>query len=317
MIRYHHGAAILLVLLSSAGVHADGDKPGFVQRTVNAFEQSEIVFQRSISNTPFPPLAFLNVATYSDVEVESRDGRSLTYDVDRLSQMAAVPFLVSERDALIVGEYVSWTRFNLDVDGRSKVDVSSIGLPLGWFRQVNPDWQAAAFVMPLGHDADLPRSDWAWQYLGGAFARYVQDERLWWAFGFYFDLGAGEDFYIPYLGASWAINERWTLSAVMPWPALVYAPNERWMVRLGASPSGASWSLDLDNSEVGVNLDAWDVGLGIEHRFAGNLWLGARAGVGGLRGLRLENSKVEEPDIDISSNFFLGLTLNYRPAVRP
>mgnify|MGYP000034161134 CR=1 FL=1 len=85
----------------------------------------------------------------------------------------------------------------------------------------------------------------------------------------------------------------------------------------GAAPSGAAWSLDLDNSEVAVDLDAWDFGLGLEHRFAGNLWLGARAGVGGLRGLRLQDSKVEEPELDFSSNYFLGLTLNYRPAVKP
>lgn len=31
------------------------------------------------------------------------------------------------------------------------------------------------------------------QYLGGTFARYVQHDRLWWAFGFYADVGPGAE----------------------------------------------------------------------------------------------------------------------------
>ncbi len=159
-------------------------------------------------------------------------------------------------------------------------------------------------------------SDWDWQYLGGAFSRYVQDETLWWAFGFYFDVGSGDDTYIPYIGASWSINERWTLSAVMPWPAIIYSPSPDWMLRLGAAPSGASWSLELEGKNVGVNLDAWDFGLTGEYRFAGNFWLGAEAGVGGLRGLRLDDGNLEEPDVEFSSNAYLRFSVKFRPGAR-
>ncbi|TGD74368.1 hypothetical protein E4634_08490 [Mangrovimicrobium sediminis] len=302
-------------MAGAVSASSDEEGAGYIRSTIEAFQQSDIRFQRGITNAPFPPIAFLSATTYGDVEVSTTDGQELEYNVDRYSQMAGIPFLLGKRDALLVGEYVSWSRFDVSAGASEEFDVTSIGLPVGWFRQVNPDWQAAAFVMPLGHDSSLEGSGWTWQYLGGAFTRYVQNEQLWWAFGFYADVGFGDDFYIPYIGASWAIDERWTLSAMMPWPAIIYAPNRRWMLRLGAAPSGASWSLDLDRDDVAVNFDAWDLGLDVEYRVAGNVWLGARTGVGGLRGLRLEGSAVEEPDVDFSANYFLNVTLNYRPAL--
>ncbi|PLW68556.1 DUF6268 family outer membrane beta-barrel protein [Pseudohalioglobus lutimaris] len=309
--------AIACSTLVAAPLAVAGDEePGLVQQAVARFEASDFEFQRSISNAPFPPLAFLSVASYSNVEAESSAGRSLEYDVNRISQMAAVPFLLGKRDALIVGEYLSVSEFNVDSDEFGDVRVSSVGLPVGWMRQANPDWQLAALVMPLGHNSDLKNSDWDWQYLGGAFSRYVQDETLWWAFGLYFDVGSGDDTYLPYLGASWSINERWTLSAVMPWPAVIYSPGPDWMLRLGAAPSGASWSLDLEDANVGVNLDSWDFGLTGEYRVAGNFWLGAEAGVGGMRGLRLNDGDVEEPEVDFSSNAYLRFTVKFRPGAR-
>lgn len=305
-----------LVFVSGTTLAAD-DQGGFVQRTINQFEQSDFEFQRSISNAPFPPLGFLSGTSYSNVEVDAPDGGQLEYDVDRISQMAAVPFILGQKDALIVGQYLSRTEFDLNSQEYDDIGVTSIGLPLGWMRQHSPDWQLAAFVMPLAHESNLDNSSWDWQYLGGAFARYIQNDQLWWAFGVYADVGPGDNVYIPYLGASWAINEHWTLSAVMPWPALIYAPGPSWMVRLGASPSGASWSMDLEREKVGVNLDAWDFGLGAEYRAAGNFWVGAEAGVGGLRGLHLVDSNVEEPDLEFSNNGYLRLTFKYRPALSP
>lgn len=271
----------LLLLFAMASAVAEEVATGFVQSTINGFEQSDFEFQRTISNAPFPPLGFLSGAVYSDVQVDSPDGETLEYNVQRMSTMAAIPFLLGQRDALVAGVYLSRTEFDLKAEDSNDIRVSSIGLPVGWMRQQNPDWQLAAFVMPLGHDSDLDNSDWSWQYLGGAFARYVSSEKLWWAFGFYADVGSGEDFYIPYLGASWAINERWTLSAIIPWPALIYAPSTNVMLRLGVSPSGASWSLDQEQGEVGVNLDAWDFGLGAEYRPFGNIWFAPRRELAG------------------------------------
>lgn len=307
-------AVALSIAVSHSVIGDDGS--GFIQTTINDFQQSDFEFQRSISNAPFPPISFVSVSSYSEVEFNQPDGSKGQYDLDSMSAMGAVPFLLGKRDAVFAGAYLSLSEFGLSGAQQDDFKVRTIGVPLGWIRQPNPDWQYAAFVMPMGHKADLPGSDWSWQYMGGAFARYVQTDSLWWAFGLYADIQPDEDFYIPYLGASWSINERWTLSAVMPWPALVYAPSRNWMFRLGASPSGASWSFEPgDNGDTSVNLDSWDFGVSAQYRIYSNIWLGARAGVGGLRGLRLVDDSIEEPDWDLDANAFFGLELNYRPSV--
>ncbi|TDG12995.1 hypothetical protein E2F43_12845 [Seongchinamella unica] len=294
-----------------------GERAGFIQNTINGFQQSEFEFQRSISNEPFPPMSFLSASSYSEVEFERPNGGKGQYGLDRVSAMGAVPFLLGKRDAVFAGAYLSLSDFNFSGAVEEDFKVRSVGIPVGWIRQQNPDWQYAAFVMPMGHEANLPGSDWSWQYMGGAFARYVQTDSLWWAFGLYADIQSNDEFYIPYLGASWSINERWTLSAVMPWPAIVYAPSRDLVFRLGAAPSGASWSLESGGSgDTYVNLDSWDFGIAAQYRIYSNIWIGARAGIGGLRGLRLADDSVEEPDLDLDSNAFFGVELNFRPGVQ-
>ncbi len=284
-------------------------------RQIEAFDQSEFIFERSGSAIPFPPLAFLGAGYYGDARVENAaTGREVVYDLQSASQAAGLPLLLGERDALLLGEYVSWSRFRLQGEQSEDFEVTSIGFPMAWLRQVNDQWQAAAFVFPLGHDSSAPNAEWSWQYMGGVFARYVQSDSLWWAFGFYADVAPDEDFYIPYLGVTWNIGQHWALSAIMPWPALVYAPNDDWLFRLGASPSGASWSLAPGSEQdIAMNLDAWDLGLSVERRLAGRIYAGLEAGVGGFRGLRLDGSELEDSGISIHSSPYLKFEINFRP----
>lgn len=311
-----------LVVYAGAGIiaatanPARAAEPGFVQGLVDQFESSDIVFQRGSSMVPFPPIAFLGARAYGEIEVEGDRGEDLTYDLASVSQAAGLPILLTPKDALVIGEYVSWTDFDIKESAGDSFDVVSLGLPVGWMRQHNESWQLAAFVMPMGHHSSHDNSDWTWQYLGGAFARYVQNNRLWWAFGLYADVAPGEDYYIPYIGGSWSINDHWTLSAILPWPGLLYAPTPDWLFRLGASPSGASWAIDSDGEEAVVNFDAWDFGLSGERHLGNNFWAGAEVGVGGLRGLRFTSSSLEAPDVDIASSWYVGFDLKYRPSLR-
>ena len=306
-------------LTSGTGARPAGEDESLMRRMTSQFEHSKIEFQRAESNIPFIPFAFLGASYYGDADVDgngSRKGKDIEYSVTTVSQAAGLPFLLTDRDALVVGEYVSIADIDIDTDNTDSFTVATLGLPVGWLRQINPDWQSIAFVMPIGHRDDRDGSQWTWQYLGGTFARYVQHDRLWWAFGFYADVGPGDDFYIPYVGASWSLNERWTISAMMPWPAILYAPDKDWLFRLGASPSGASWSFDTqDSSDTTINLDAWDFGLGAERRLARNVWLGVEVGVGGFRGLRLSGSDVESPDLDVSTAAYVDIALKFRPSL--
>jgi hypothetical protein len=55
------------------------------------------------------------------------------------------------------------------------------------------------------------------------------------------------------------VTEQWTLSAIMPWPAVLYSPTRDTLFRFGASPSGASWSLREPSGKVSFDLDSWDL----------------------------------------------------------
>ena len=301
---------LLVALLCCASVA----RADFMADTARRFEESEIEFQRSGSLVPFMPLASLSVSAYSDTEVEISDGTNVEYDLNSFGQYAVLPVLVSPRDAIFVGEYLSHSDFDVSSDGFGSFHVDSVGLPLGWLRQAREDWQLGGFVMPLAHKSNLEDGNWSHQIMGGAFTRYIASDRLWWLFGLYVDLAPEENSYIPYVGASWSINDHWTLSAVMPWPSLLYAPNRDWLVSLGASPSGASWNVSSGRDDVAVNYDAWDLDLRVERRVSGNLWLGARAGIGGLRGVRLTGGDFEWPDVDVGSSGFFAINLNFRPS---
>lgn len=316
--RYHRLVITLLMTICVFSTPAfAAEKANFVQTIEEQFKASDITFGTANSNVPFIPVAFAGSKFYSDTQAEGPNSNKLEYDVNSYQQAAGVPFFMGQKDVLVLGEYLSWTEFNVHTNGVNSFEVASVGLPIGWLKQVKPSWQMAAFVMPFGHYTMLKHDEyWDWEYMGGVFARYVQSETLWWAFGVYADVAEHDDnFYTPYVGASWAINEEWTLSAIMPWPAISYAPSSDWLFQLGASPSSSSWSIDLERNNTSMNLDAWDFGLSVEHRVYGNFWLSAEAGVGGFRALRFSDSDVEDVDVDFSKGAFFGVNFKYRPAL--
>ncbi len=290
-------------------------KAGTLDDWIRSFADSEIQFQRPTSNVPFQPLAFVDVRFYGDTEVRREGADSLSFDQTTVSQAAALPFLIGPRDVLVVGEWIGWSEFDSHSSTFDSFRVLSIGIPVGWLRQLNDDWQAAAFVMPLGNRATLADVSWSWEAMGGAFARYVQSDHLAWTFGFFTDIGPGETIYLPYLGATWSVTDQWTLSAMMPWPALLYAPSKNALFRFGAAPSGASWSIRPDGDRASFALDSWDLGLSAGHRVYGNWWLMLGAGIGGLRGLRVTDGEWREPEVSVGSSPYINFGIDYRPAL--
>ena len=196
--------ALLATLLLSSTVMADG----LVDSLVRRFGESDFVFVRAKSNAPLPPMAWVTASGYQESEFRQVDGgpSDVTYQQTSLSQAALVPIPIGKRDAVAIGEWVSWTRFDLHDAARDDQEVLSVAVPLGWVRQASPSWQVAAFVAPLGHKTD--DESWYWETLGGVFVRNLANDRFAWIAGAYFDVSPLEDFYTPYLGAAWIIDFR-------------------------------------------------------------------------------------------------------------
>lgn len=290
---------------------------GFIERAARAFTESDLVFARSFSNAPFLPVAFLGGTHYGDATVSEEGATPETagrkYQVSSTSQYAGVPFLLSKRSMAVLGEYVSYADFS--VDNGEDFSVTSVAIAAGYLYQVNPDWQVIAALVPFYNHSSLgERGQDYWQVMGGAVARYTRNDRLWWLFGVLFDDSDFGTSVLPYVGASLTLNERWSVSAILPWPQVMYAPSKDWFVSLGASYSGNSWAIDSGTGKVGLNLSGFDFGFGGAMRLKGPLWLEGAVGVGGLRALTINDGEVSGPSIDVSSSPFINLSLTFRPS---
>ena len=150
--------------------------------------------------------------------------------------------------------------------------------------------------------------------VGGALTRYTRNDRLWWLFGVVFDDSEFGTTWLPYIGASLIINQAWSVSALLPWPKVIYAPSKDWFVSAGASYSGSSWAVNSNTGAVGLNLSGFDFGVGGARRLKGALWIEGKAGVGGLRGLSINDGDISGPAIDVSSSPFISISLTLRPS---
>jgi len=315
--RHRRGAlssafvTISLALAGGAGARADP-----LASVIESLKASDISFPRAASNVPLPRIAVLQAVDYGNTKLRLPDsvGGSLEVDQSMIEQGAGVPVFVGRRDLVVAGEWLSFTKFDSHAAGFDSFHVLTLGVPVGWLHQSSENRQVAAFVFPLAHKASLPRGSWSYEAMMGLFGRYVRTDDFWWVFGLFADVGAIDNYVLPYVGASWNLNDQWTLSAIVPWPAVYYAPRRDLLFRLGASPSGTSWTIDPGQSDVAMNLSTWDFGLSASYRFHGNFWVSLEAGVGGLGGLSISESGVDGPDLDSQSSGYVTLGIGYRPS---
>ena len=300
--------------LTTEVVEAD---PSSIAETAQAFAASELVFVRGLSNAPFLPVALLGSDYYDDAMVSEEgatpDVAGKHYQVSTASQYAGVPFLLNKRSMVVLGEYLSHADFS--VENGEDFSTTSAAIAAGYLYQLTNDWQLLGGILPVYHRSSLGerRKDY-WQVMGGALTRYTRNDRLWWLFGVVFDDSEFGTTWLPYIGASLILNQAWSVSALLPWPQVIYAPSKDWFVSAGASYSGSSWAVNSSTGAVGLNLSGFDFGVGGARRLKGALWVEAKAGVGGLRGLSINDGDITGPAIDVSSSPFISISLTLRPS---
>ena len=300
--------------LTTEVVEADDN---IIARAAQAFAESELVFVRGLSNAAFLPVALLGSDYYDDAMVSEEgatpDVAGKRYQVNTASQYAGVPFLLNKRSMVVLGEYLAYSDFT--VENGEDFSTTSAGIAAGYLYQVTNDWQLMGGILPVHHRSSLGerRKDY-WQVMGGALTRYTRNDRLWWLFGVVFDDSEFGTTWLPYIGASLIINQAWSVSALLPWPQVIYAPSKDWFVSAGASYSGSSWAVNSNTGAVGLNLSGFDFGVGGARRLSGALWMEAKAGVGGLRGLSINDGDIAGPAIDVSSSPFISISLTLRPS---
>jgi hypothetical protein len=301
------GAALIV----ARGASADS----LIGELVERFSTSEFELLRGQTDVPFPPLAWITQTAYERADISDANGQATgrEYQQRSTSEGLLLPVPVGRRDLLLAGEWAELTRFQAKDDSASDVNVLSVAVPVGWARQLKHDWQVAAFAAPLGHKSS--QDGWYWEGLGGVFWRYSKSARTTWLFGAYFDVSSFEEFYTPYAGASFDLGRHWSIDVVLPWPGVTYAPNSNWMVRIGATSAGSSWTVGPQATTLKVNVTGIDVGLHAAHRVYHNIWLGIEAGASGFRGLTFSGSGWQPLEGNLEGKLYGLLTVNFRPSL--
>src|SRR5262245_61609227 len=92
--------ALLLLLTFAANAKGSG-----LDQLSPQFLDSDFIFSSTQTNVPCVPLAWLDASSYQDSDIHGREFRQTS-----LSEATLVPFLVGRRDALLIGQWGTWTR---------------------------------------------------------------------------------------------------------------------------------------------------------------------------------------------------------------
>lgn len=280
---------------------------------LQAIAASEFEFQRADINVPSIPFSWLMVTRYGETELTSdrADLDGVTFDQRSLSHGLFAPAMIRRRDMLLAGYFLGSSKLDFDRAPIKDGDLHTLAVGGAWLHQLKPKWMTATFVAPFLHSGLGGGSPWEVEWFAGGLVRYYQEPTIQWIFGGVYQQGFDSWFLYPYVGALWSPHPDWSLNAVMPWPSISYAVNRRWLLRVGAGPSGGQWRAQ-DQEQLSLDFGGWDLGLTSEVRLVRSIWLSAAAGWSGFRGFGIdeEGDTVEETDLD--SEPFVRIGLNFR-----
>jgi hypothetical protein len=200
-------------------------------------------------------------------------------------------------------------------DGLPDASVDSLYLPVGGAWQAADGKQWGGFVMPSVHSPLAGDGDWAADFMGGALGRCFSGDRAVWYYGLIYDYAFGGNSFYPYLGYSYQFDPHWLFSLIAPWPAIAYAPSDRFFMKAGVMPSGATWALDQTGKDAQVTgaFGGWDLGVHCNWRLNKLLWLSVGTGFSGLRSLQVNDTGDVGYEQDLSREPFVNVSLSARP----
>jgi hypothetical protein len=301
------GLALLLVLLSVPS-HAAVDD------ILDAIRQSEFRFARGGSEVPFVPVGWLQYRHYPATGF--RDDRGLLPPAEAtehtLSLGAVVPVHVEQRDMILLGADLARDSIKVQSGPYRDQRVARITPVAAWLHQFGTDHTLGAFIAPViskEYEQDRP---WSVNGFAGLIGMYWYSNTLQWVYGGVYESYFGERRLYPYLGLQWNPTPQWSLALLFPWPTITYSPAKRWLVQLGISPGGSSWSAHDSGYESTHAFGSWNTTFGVGYQLHGSWWLYAGAGRTGFRGATLTTSGTER-NLDADRSPVYTIAIQFRP----
>ena len=282
------------------------------EKLLDAIMRSDFIFDRTVSNVPFFPLGFLDYSNQNSLEVadgcETASGCEFRYQ--NVSQALALPVWVGQKHMFLLGETLEMDRFTR---GNETITVNSGGLLGAWAMQPNKQWQVGAFLYGYRNIGNDKYSNLSSGTYSGAVARYRHSPHFHSYLGLVRFNNARQTLLFPYLGFDWYLDTRWSISAIMPWPTLNYAPSTSTLIRFGALYSSSNWASGDDANVDMVSFGQWDFGLSYEQKLYKTWWGALTVGQSGFGKLVLESDGSPDFESDIDSSPFVKLSINFRP----
>ncbi len=304
------------ILLGFASAQADTNS--WVDATMLRLDAMDFDFSRSQSDIPFQPVMALSLRAYGKTEFQRVEG-----DVDvagafrtrSASAYAAVPLYIGEQGFALAVPYVGYTQFHFVEGGPSDEDVTSVYLPLATLWQTDRGNQWGVFVMPSTYSPLQGDGAWAWSGMGGMMGRHLSGERLVWYYGAVYDYSFSDGYTLPYVGFTYNVDPSLSVAMIAPWPSVNYAPNNRFFLRVGVAPSGASWAIEQEGNDKQAitSFGGWDLGVWANWRISKATWCSVGGGVSGLRSLEIDPDGDVLFEQDTSDEPWISVTWSVRP----
>jgi hypothetical protein len=309
--------AFTCLLLFTVG-YARADTNDWLDATMLKLDAMDFEFARGESDIPFIPALSLGFKAYGESEFHRVEGdaeQSAAFRTRTASGYAMLPLHIAQRGMAMAIPYIAYTRFHFtegDIDDES---VTAVYLPLAAIWQTERGGQWGAFVMPASYSPLTGNGEWAWSGMGGLLGRHFSGDKLVWYYGAVYDYSFSDGYFLPYVGFTYIVDPSWIISMVAPWPAISYAPSDKFFLRAGFSPSGASWALEQDGAdqEAVTSFGGWDLGLWANWRISRAVWFAVGGGVSGLRSFEINTSGDTDFEQDVSSEPWVSVSFSVRP----
>jgi len=281
------------------------------ERILDAVMRSDFVFDRNLSNVPFFPLGYV-VGTYQD-SLTLSECHQPECDVNyaSLSEGAGLPVWVGQKNMLILGQSLEFDR--LKSESGNVNDVNTVGALAAWISQPSTKIQAGGFYyyytgFDITDGGTHPRGN-----MSGAVVRIRHRPTFHSYWGVIrLDDQMSVDFY-PYAGFDWYIGQKWSVSMVLPWPSIGYAPDPNTLYKIGALYSGSDWLIQGEEEVQLRSISKIDAGFSYEKRIHGMIWGEIGMGLSGFGRFTIKSNAEVEYKNDIDSSPFVKISLNLRP----
>ncbi len=282
---------------------------------INKVMQSDFIFDRGISNVPFLPIGYLQFTDQQDIKFSEQCvvETNCQFNYQSVQQGFGLPVYIDKKYMIILGETLESNHID-SAFGDYRID--TVGVLAAFIAQPTIEWQVGAFYYGykgIGgvHDFNQPEES-----IAGAVGRYRHSPHFHSYWGAVTYDTTETRVVMPYIGFDWLIDKEWSISGILPWPVVSYAPNKNNLFKLGGFVNGAQWQIPNENniSSNALDVDFGQVNLGAayERRLHNNFWGEFMIGHSGFGAAKFSDNSLSI-DAEVDGAPFVRFSIFYRP----